>query len=236
MDAGYNHKEIDAKTQAAYLIGQISWAFALNLGAMHLAGRGLPDIDPDHIALAQEWYRWEDGEESGEALRFRIRLLAPPDLPFHPLGSEGIRALIIAAHAPLIDQLCALTKLGRNALWRLVADSVAAGWLSVGKKIGQDRRAMDSSTEILQSPGSPLTNKQTGFVEIVVRADHMSDAIVGREWFRARGGCCRYYTTAESQGEYCSTCVLRSAESRDERLHDYLRDKIAAETADIPAH
>ena len=62
----------------------------------------------------------------------------------------------------------------------------------------------------------------------VVRDETDPGQVLGCEWFRARGGCCRYYTTGRSEGEYCSTCVLRPAESRDKRLHDYVRGKLLA--------
>ncbi len=87
---------------------------------------------------------------------------------------------------------------------------------------------MQAAQAILQAPGSPLHNKQTGFVEIVVRDVAKPEQVVACEWFRARGGCCRYYTTEAAEGEYCTTCVLRPAESRDERLHTYLKGKVEA--------
>ena len=156
-----DYDDMDARTRAAYLIGDIAWAFSLNLAALHLAGRGLPDIGPDTVAAAPQWYRWEEDGESGEALRFTLHLLDSPDA-------------------------------------------------------------------IVHGAGAPLANKQTGFIEIVVRDEADPQQVLGCEWFRARGGCCRYYTTGKSAGEYCSTCVLRPAESRDKRLHDYVRGKLLA--------
>lgn len=219
----YNHKDMEAKTRAAYLIGDIAWAFGLNLGAMHLAV-GVPDIAAEALAAAPQWYRWEEDGESGEALRFGLRLLASPDAVHRPLEADGIRALAIAVHTPLIEALFVRTRLGRNAMWRLVADAVAAGWLAAGKKAGRADEAMREATAIVQAAGSPLANKQVGFIEIVVHDEAQQP--LGCEWFRTRGGCCRYYTTAESEGEYCTTCVLRPTESRDQRLYDYLKGKL----------
>lgn len=227
-DMSHNHKDMDDKTRAAYLIGAVAWGFALNLGAMHLANRGLPDIAPDAIAVAREWYRWEHEGETGDAVRFTIRLVGSPDALHQPLDIAGASALIAATHAPLIETLFEMTRLGRNAMWRLVADAIAAGWLNVGKQIGQEDRAMAAAEAIIRFPGSPMANKQTGFIEIVVRDEAEPERVLGCEWFRARGGCCRYYVTEESAGEYCTTCVLRPAESRDQRLHDYLKDKLLA--------
>lgn len=223
-----DYDDMDARTQAAYLVGDIAWAFGLNLAALQMAGSGLPDIGPEAVAVAPQWYRWEDGDENGEALRFTLRLLASPDAVHRPLDIDGIRALAVAVHAPLIEALFALTRLGRNAMWRLVADALASGWLSVGKRVGLVEQSMRVADAIVHGGGAPLANKQTGFVEIVVRDAADPSRILGCEWFRARGGCCRYYTTGKSAGEYCSTCVLRPAESRDKRLHDYVRGKLLA--------
>lgn len=223
-----DYDDMDARTRAAYLIGDIAWAFSLNLAALHLAGRGLPDIGPEAVAAAPQWYRWEEDGESGEALRFTLRLLASPDAAHRPLDLDGIRALAVAVHAPLIDMLFDMTRLGRSAMWRLVSDALASGWLSVGKRVGLVEQSMRVADAIVHGGGAPLANKQTGFVEIVVRDEADPQQVLGCEWFRARGGCCRYYTTGKSEGEYCSTCVLRPVESRDKRLHDYVRDKLLA--------
>lgn len=228
LEVGRDYKAMDAKTRAAYLVGDIAWAFSLNLAALHLAGPGLPDVTAGAVAAAPQWYRWEEGEESGEALRFTLRLLADPGARHRPLDIDGIRSLAVAVHAPLIEALFAMTRLGRNAMWRLVADALAAGWLSVGKRIGHEALAMQAASAIVHAPGSPLANKQTGFVEIVVRDEADPGQVLACEWFRARGGGCRYYTTEESSGEYCSTCVLRPAESRQQRLHDYVKGKLQA--------
>jgi len=225
---GHSHADMDPKTRAAYLIGDIAWAFSLNLGAMHLAGAGLPDVSADRIGAAPQWYHWEEDGESGTALRFTLRLLAAADTEHRPLGVDGIRALVVAFHAPLIEQLFATTKLGRSALWRLVADAIAAGWLTVGKRIGQELWAMQAADAIIKQPGSPLYNKQTSFIEVVVRDEAQPEQVVACEWFRARGGCCRYYTTEAAAGDYCTTCVLRSTESRDDLLHAYLKGKTEA--------
>ncbi|KRA55930.1 (2Fe-2S)-binding protein [Devosia sp. Root635] len=221
-----DHADMEARTCAAYLIGDIAWAFGRNLAALHLAGPGLPDIGAGSIAAAPQWYRWEEDGEGGEALRFTLRLLAAPDATHRPLDIDGIRALAVAAHAPLIETLSGLTRLGRSAMWRLVADALAAGWLLVGKRIGLPEHAMRVANAIIGAPGSPLANKQTGFVEIVLRDETDPERVLGCEWFRARGGCCRYYTTGESAGEYCTTCVLRPPESRDQRLRDHLKARL----------
>ena len=223
-EVAHNHPDMEAKTRAAYLIGHIAWTFGINLGAMRVAGHGLPDIDAAALAAAPQWYHWEEGEESGESLRFTLRLLASPDAAHRALDADGIRALVVAAHAPLIEALFAMTQLGRSAMWRLVADGVAASWLSVGKRVGREAEAMRDANAIIHAPGSPLANKQISFVEIVVRDETQQP--MACEWFRARGGCCRYYTTEKSAGEYCTTCVLRPAESRDQRLQDYVMDKL----------
>lgn len=225
-DMGHDHPDMDDKTRAAYLIGHIAWSVALNIGALHVAGPGVPAVDSAIIGMASAWYRYDHEGESGHALRFTPRLLAAPADTFRPLDSAGIHALILAVHAPLIEQLFVRTRLGRKAMWRLVADAVAAGWLAVGKQIDRDAHAMALAEAIMATPGSPLANKQTHYVDITVPDE--GDGLSGHEWFRARGGCCRYYTTEKSAGEYCTTCVLRTPESRNALLQTYLRNKLTA--------
>lgn len=221
---------LDAKARAAYLVGYVAWAFAHCIGGMRLNGLGVPSLNVSAFAVLHERYGWEEDGLTGFSTRFRTCLMASPNSHQTVLDTDGVRALIIAAHTPLIEHLVALTKLGRSAMWRLVADSVAAAWLTIGKEIGRAADAMDDADAILRFAGSPLSNKQTGFIEITLKDDADPDRVLNSAWFRARGGCCRYYTSPESEGNYCTTCVLRTPESRDRRLVDYLR-RIATEAA-----
>ncbi len=50
--------------------------------------------------------------------------------------------------------------------------------------------------------------------------------------FRARGGCCRYYTLPER--EKCTTCVLRPSEERDQRLREYMAKKYRVNSTELP--
>lgn len=219
---------IDDKARAAYLIGDIAWALGMQFGALQLAARGVPNVAAAQVMAAPEWYRWEEDGESGESLRFTLRLVAQAGARHQALELDGIRQLIETLHAPLIERLHAVTRLGRNALWRLVADAIAVGWLNVGKRIGRASEAMEQALAIVRVPGSPLNNKQIGFFEVVVADENNPGKPLACEWFRSRGGCCRYYTTEAAEGDWCTSCVLRPAESQRQLLHDYVKRKALA--------
>jgi hypothetical protein len=227
---GRYHDGMDDKVRAAYLIGGIAWWVSLRLGALYLRGRGVPDMDPAHLAFALEWGVAPEGHD---VLNYDMAILAAADTSMPWLDRDGFRRLLEAIHAPLVERLHARTKLGRSAMWRLVSDAVAAGLLDVGKRTCIAPHAMAEADGIVHHPGSPLANKQTGFVEITAFAKDDRGELVGCEWFRARGGCCRYYTIPSADGEYCSTCVLRKPESRDELLRNWVLEQAAAR--ELPA-
>jgi hypothetical protein len=221
----HNTVGMDDKARAAYLIGYVAWYLAMDLATLRLAGVGVPDVTATQIMAALEWYHWEEDGESGEAVRFALRFVTQDEAVYSPLNLDGVRALIEAAHAPLIERLYATTRLGRSALWRLVADAVAVSWLNVGQRLGRESEAMDEAMAIIRAPGSPLHNKQTGFVEIVADDPDNPGEALGCGWFRARGGCCRYYTTEGAEGDWCTTCVLRPEESRNQLLQNQVRKR-----------
>ena len=221
-EIGQVARDMDARTRAAYLVGYVSWAVGRALAACELRLGGLPDVPAGTFGLAPTWQDWEAEGESGRSLDFVVTVAAEPDAPLLLCDAEAARTLMEDINAPLVEQLVSATGLSRGALWRLVADGYAAAWLTVGKALGREADAMRAAAVLLKGEGSPLNNSKTGFVEICV-TDPSDPARQASDWFRARGGCCRYYTTPDSKGQYCSTCVLRSPQSRDQLLADYLR-------------
>lgn len=212
-------KGADRKLAAAYMMGRLSWSLTLPLSGLALLDAWIGDASPGAFAFAVRHVPWESEGETGIAPICDI-WLDPARLAFASCDDDqGARRFKLAYEAvlsPLVDAMNAYSSLPRNALWRLAGDSLSAGFLNAGKELGCPERAMAVALSMLREKDTPLYAKQTGFVEIrIPERPEIS------EWFRARGGCCRYYT-AEG-GEYCTTCVLRDAESRDHRLLDYLR-------------
>ncbi|NJL94993.1 MAG: (2Fe-2S)-binding protein, partial [Anaerolineae bacterium] len=69
----------------------------------------------------------------------------------------------------------------------------------------------------VKAPGSPLNNRQLHFLTVRDGAHQQT--------FRARGGCCRYYTLPE--GDFCTTCVMRGRADQEARLLAYLHSQFA---------
>lgn len=221
-EIGQVARDMDARTRAAYLVGYVSWAVGRALAACQLRLGGLPDVSAGSFGLAPIWQDWEADGETGRSLDFVVTVAAESDAVLPLCDVATARVLMEDINAPLVEQLQAATGLSRGALWRLVADGYAAAWLTVGKALGCEAEAMRAAMVLLKGEDSPLRNSKTGFVKICV--SHPEDpSRQASDWFRARGGCCRYYTTPDSKGQYCSTCVLRSPQSRDQLLADYLK-------------
>jgi hypothetical protein len=198
-------EDMDARTRAAYMIGGISWSVACWVAAFTLLDLPLPG----GLAVSQERYWWGEGADAHEYVRYPVGLIdgkAPTDA----------RALFETMFAPLIAATMVTAGLSPGAQWRLVADSVAQGFLHVGKGLDAVPRAMALADAILAE--GRLNNGKTAFAPIELPAR--------REWFVSRGGCCRYYTTRG--GEYCSSCVLRKREDQEARYRAYFLS-VAAE-------
>lgn len=207
---------MDRRTTAAYFIGALAWSIGRALGALHLSGYPLPAITPSMLAVRQQVLPVA-GRKAAAAIYYHLRVaasLSPPTAA--ALDRTNLRATIEALHAPLIEALHVRTRLSRRAQWLLVADGLTAGFLDIGKRTGAAEQAMAEAMGIIHHAGSPLSKSRATFVQV-----RISEPVAACEWFRVRGGCCRFYTT--TGGEYCTTCVLRAPAEREARLQDFLR-------------
>ena len=87
---------------------------------------------------------------------------------------------------------------------------------------------MEIGRSLVGQRGSRLFSRQTGYVRVTAPENPAPGEPYLSEWFRMRGGCCRYYTL--DGNDYCSTCVLRDAASRMSLLRDHLHARMTAPT------
>jgi hypothetical protein len=209
----------DSKLAAASLVGSVAWSVCRTLGYLHLAGLG-GAIGSADVALSRRRVPWEEDGECGVATIYDTTVRHDLSWTSFPDAADLGRT-VTTVHAPLVEATHRQSRLSKGALWRLVGDSLSGALLELGKSLGEPERAMAVARAILDDRSSPLRSRQTSFVRIEVPEIRTVTGEPLAEWFRARGGCCRYYTS--EGGEYCTTCVLRDPESRDARLTDYLR-------------
>jgi len=229
------HPQAERRVAGSFLLGNYAWYVpAAAIGAF-VAERRVPELAPDNVALRYSTYTWEEDGERCEAMRLDVRFLserfaALPDdaaaganhvlvLPDEDALRDWLRTSIEAHMTPLIEAITARTHLGRRAQWNLAADAVAAMFLHAGQHLNSIATAQRDGLALVKAAGSPLRNRDTGYVTVEA-AGHC-------ETFRTRGGCCLYYRV--KPGENCSTCVLRPAAERIEKLRNYVASKHAVE-------
>ena len=196
---------MDARTAAAYLLSIFLWRFGQILGALYLSGAALPVFTANDVAADMT----ATGEGRSRDIRFRYRLTGTG--PVLSGNQAGMTRSIVDVHRPLVDALHDRTRLSKSALWRLVTDGVAEGFLDHGRATGEEQRAQLEALSVLAEP--PLHNPQWRFVQIDVGGKR-------RRWFRLRGGCCRMYLMPAT--DYCTTCVVRPADQQIARLRAFV--------------
>lgn len=235
--------DLDGKGQGAYAIGEYSHMLASATVPLLVGFRIVPDFRPDACAIGYDLHPVEHAGRTLDARKWRIAI---PPSTFHVeaaneneeicrAGESAIRVDLatlcdrfreaLEAHcAPLVEMIHRRTRLGRNALWRLVGDSFSQVFLDAGRAYDCAERARSAALLVLKAPGSPLTNRQMHFFDIAVHDDHEPSREIMSMTFRARGGCCRYYTV--EGGHLCTTCVLQDPAKRDLTIETHLRNRL----------
>ncbi len=208
----------DAKLAAAYLIGTVSWSVCEPLAGLAVRGHWLAAAKPDAISLSERFVRWEEDGKRGVSLAFDLNINSEGVTFIEMPTAPSFTATLEQLHKPLIQALRRLSGLSQAALWRLVSDSLAAAFLEQGRAVDATGLAIDHARMILRDQASKLFNKQADFEWV-----DLPEAPKIGDWMRVRGGCCRYYTSPAEDVGYCTTCVLRPADSRRRRYRDYLR-------------
>jgi hypothetical protein len=199
---------MDKKTAAAYMVGGMAWSVCIWMAALELTG----NTPIRRVAIGQERYWWGTQEDGHEYVRYPISIEVGD-------GPVTTRETIEQIFEPIVASTMLASGLSAGALWRLVADNVASGYLWAGKPFGQVERAMDIANGILAE--GRLNNGKTGFLKV-----RSGDA---EDWFLVRGGCCRYFTTkGMSRDDYCTSCVMRTRDDQIARYTDYLASLTSA--------
>ncbi|MEO9340300.1 ferric iron reductase [Mesorhizobium sp. SB112] len=236
---GSFHAGADRRTCAASMMIDYCYVFSMATVPLFVGFGIVPELTPQHYAMRFYIAPQEHDGRTFQIRRAHVRFLsrafwtdkkvsaAHPDargLPNRDALCDLYRHSVEDHVRPLIDKLASRTGLSRNALWRLVSDAVAGRFLDAGRRLGCLEEAKAMAMTILKQSGSPLNNRQLHYFDLTLRDDGERELI---SWaFRARGGCCRYYTV--EGGELCDTCVLKKPEERDAELLEIMRHRFAA--------
>ncbi|WP_421853223.1 (2Fe-2S)-binding protein [Marinomonas sp.] len=214
---------MDVRTQGTYLISSLSWSLAeivswLDLNLLNLENIwGILTIKENLMSVV----------DKGRTYQYASYGWQLPELTFvlNQQDANSVGQNFIICLTPFVNEIRQQTGMAKGALWRLVTDALAASYLNSGKKLGLVRNAMDRAFAIINETGGVLANPKWHFKEYSVDAASSPTGLYLNDWFRVRGGCCRYYTL--SGGEYCSTCIHLAEGEREERLKKHISHSTA---------
>lgn len=228
------HKGTDSQTCGAFMMVDYCYIFTMATVPLFIGSGIVPDLSPRNYAIQ---FYVAPVKHDGQVFQIRrghVRFLSGAfwtdrsENEFHAdmqgmLDRESLceryRQFAEEHFKPLVSVLSRTTGLSRNALWRLVADAIAGRFLEVGRRLSCLGDAKAAATAILKQVGSPLHNRQLHYFDLTLRDEEKRELV---SWtFRARGGCCRYYTV--EGGELCETCVLKAPADRDAELLEMMR-------------
>jgi hypothetical protein len=237
--------DLDRKGQAAYAIGEYSHMFAISAAAPFVGFGLVPDLSPHNYALRFDTRPMQHNgrivQERLPRVRFVNVTVSADSQAF--AGHTDVREIVdratlcerlrrqVEAHfEPLVAALHEKSGLSRSALWRLVGDSLSQRFLDAGERYGRPDSAKAAALAVLKQEGSPLSNRQMHYFDIDIRDDKHPERVLLSRTYRARGGCCRFYTV--EGGHLCSSCVLQDAEQRVINIERKLRQRLGLAAPD----
>ena len=150
---------------------------------------------------------------------------AHPDAVALPDADEVTRAAakaMVAAFTPVVDALCAHTRVGRRTLWGWIVDTTHFYMLNPARYLGRDARAAwehaDRLADAMTAAGAVTRSRPRLFP---FHADHP------RGTWAVRGTCCFDYKGDPEHG-YCTTCPHKCDDERRNELQEWLRNPALA--------
>ncbi|WP_244610908.1 (2Fe-2S)-binding protein [Ensifer sp. M14] len=216
LDAGLAYQDcfaagMDDKIRAAHLIAFYGNQLALALGSLYLGAGIVAGVR----GLRFEEFSRAYGERLVAAKRFHFSLALPAVSDDAPGDTDAFGETFAAHLAPVIAMLKHRAGLSSGAQWRLAADSLAGGFLEIGRALGDEEDAMSKALAIVKREGTPLFSGKLRYETIEIDGHPPLSRV-----YRLRGGCCLYYRT--EGGSFCDSCVLQAPEERRERLQAHL--------------
>lgn len=222
--------DADPRTGAAAVLGQYSYFLGLAAAAPYLRAGLIADVSAGNLA-----FRLEEPDEGGNSAwrRYHLRLhvqgpLSPPIASYpaddrRHAGRVLLQGMLEHHLQPLIMALKDVTGFGRQPQWRIAGDQIAAGFLEIGKRLGDPAMAASEALAILKQPRSLFRNRQLNFLTLAVPSGKTPDAPVIEDTFRLRGGCCRLYRM--EGGTLCPTCVLAEPRWQRDELKRFMLER-----------
>ena len=220
----------DRRVAAAYLGGWLGSIFISTWVMPVLVDGRLPLAEPGDVYIHRKEEGWFDAVSagvdraavlSGDALaEYEGTVIAPSrDDMFDALAD---RLMQIDQVNTAVHTVC---RIGMPALWGGLADGIGSWALWLAKLTGRDRRKAwndaASLIALIAARQSRLRTKPRPFPVIYS---------AGEELFQVRGTCCLYYRTVENADPddkgYCTTCPLRTEQSRTRVLVTYLEKQL----------
>lgn len=202
----------DRRAAGSYLATWLAEVPVLVLGVSAVLGEVGIVATPDRLWV----HRHADGWFDRHAVDPDEVVTGPVDEVL-ALAGRGVAELT----APVVDVVCDALPVGRTAVWGAVADALHARALHLARQRGHDELETWRRCEVLVDAlrlAAPRLRVRPRLFPVPWSG--------GTAHYPVRGTCCLYYRTCaddvDADLRTCSTCPLRSDDSRSRRLRHHL--------------